>query len=572
MDYDYIVVGAGSAGCTLAYRLGEDADLRILVLEAGGADRSPILRVPLTWGLILKHRMFDWGYFTEPEPGLDGRRIECARGKVLGGCTSVNGMAYARGAREDYDHWAFGLGLRGWSYQEVLPYFRRSESWEDGASALRGGEGPLTVTRLLYDDPLVEAFLKACDRAGHARNADYNGASAEGFGPMQATIRRGLRWSAASAYLRPAVARGNVTVQTGTLVRRVVFAGDRATGVELVENGRRRTVHARREVLLAGGVVNSPQLLMLSGVGDPAQLRRHGIAVQAELPGVGRNLHDHLVCDVRWRRNGNGPLHRALRLDRIAVDLLRTWLHGSGQSSRVPAAAVGLVRSQPQLRLPDVQMILAAAPMTAGPHLAPLLPAYTDAFGIKGVFLTPESRGEVTLASADPAQHAVIRQNFLATQGDRVAMREMVRRMREIGAQAPLQPFIAEELAPGAGQTNDAQIDAFVRRTAITLHHPVGTCRMGMDGDAQAVLDTQLRVRGLRGLRVVDGSAMPCVVRGPTNAPIIMMAEKAADLLRGRAAPALPDRRKPAVATPQPPPAAPPRPAGAVPEPAAHAH
>jgi 4-pyridoxate dehydrogenase len=545
--YDYIIVGAGSAGCTLAYRLGADPRLKILLLEAGGADSSPIIRIPLTWGLILKHRMYDWGYFTTPEPGLDGRSIECARGKVLGGSTSINGMAYARGAREDYDHWAEGLGLKGWSYNDVLPYFKRSEAWEGGESALRGGGGPLTVTRLHYKDPLLDAFMQATDLAGFPRNDDYNGVSCEGFGAMQTTIRRGKRWSAASAYLRPAVARGNVTVRTGALVRRVLFDGARATGVELTNanananngNGGQSTdvieaMHASREVILCGGVINSPQLLMLSGIGEAAQLRRHGIDVKVDLPGVGQNLHDHLVCDVRWRRAGEpGPLYKALRLDRIGIDLLRTWFCGTGLSGKVPAAAVGLVRTNGDLTLPNVQLILAAAPMTAGPHFGALLKPYVDAFAIKGVFLTPESRGSVSLSSADPAAHAVIHQNFLSTEADRVAVREMVRTMRRIGAQTPLAAFAAEELAPGPEAQSDAEIDAFVRRTAITLHHPVGTCKMGADDDPLAVLDAQMCVRGLQGLRVVDGASMPRVVRGPTNAPIIMMAEKIADHILG---------------------------------------
>ncbi len=538
-EYDYIIVGAGSAGCALAYRLGADPRLKILVLEAGGADRSPIIQIPLTWGLILKNRLYDWGYFTEPEPGMDNRRIECARGKVLGGCTSINGMAYARGAREDYDHWSRDLGLAGWSYDEVLPYFKRAESWEGGANAFRGGDGPLTVTKLHYQDPLLDAFMQATTQAGYTHNDDYNGASIEGFGPMQTTIRRGRRWNVASAYLRPAVARGNVTVQTGTLVRRVVLDGAagarRAVGVEVDGPAGRQVLRARRETLLCGGVINSPQLLMLSGIGEAQLLRQHGIAVEVDLPGVGRNLQDHIVCDVRWRRAGPpGPLWRALRLDRIGIDLLRTWTVGTGLSSKVPAAAVGLVRTQPGLALPDAQLMLAAAPMTAGPHFGPFLKPYVDAFAIKGVFLTPESRGTVSLANADPATPAVIRQNFLSTESDRRSVREMVRRMREIGAQAGLQPFIAEELAPGAAAQSDEAIDAFIRSTAITLHHPVGTCRMAADSDPLGVLDHRMRVRGVHALRVVDGASMPRVTHGPTNAPIIMMAEKVSDdLVRG---------------------------------------
>lgn len=532
-EYDYIIVGAGSAGCTLAYRLGADPTLKILVLEAGGPDNSPIIKIPLTWGLILKHRLYDWGYNTEPEPGMDGRRIECARGRVLGGCTSINGMAYARGMREDYDGWAQELGLNNWSYDNVLPYFKRSESWEGGADEFRGSGGPLTVTRLIYEDPLLDAFMQATELAGYTRSDDYNGASAEGFGPMQVTIRRGRRWSAASAYLRPAVARKNVTVCTGALVHKVVFEGNRAVGVEFSSKGQLEFVRAGREVVLCGGVVNSPQLLMLSGIGSAQALQGLGIEPMVDLPGVGENLHDHIVCDVRWRRSSPGPLYRALRLDRIAVDVLRTWMFGTGLSGKIPAAAVGLVRSRQNLALPDLQLMLAAAPMTAGPHFGPFLKPYVDAFAIKGVFLAPESRGSVRLSSADPTKPPLIQQNFLSAESDRLAVREMVRTMRRIGGQLPLASFISEELAPGASAVSDEAIDAFIRNTAITLHHPAGTCKMAVESDPLGVLDQNLCVRGVDGLRVVDGSAIPKIVRGPINAPIIMMAEKIADDMLG---------------------------------------
>jgi len=532
-EYDYIVVGAGSAGCTLAYRLGADPGLKVLVLEAGGSDTSPIIKVPLTWGLILKHRLYDWGYFTEPEADMDGRRIECARGRVLGGCTSINGMAYSRGIREDYDGWAQELGLANWSYDEVLPYFKRSESWEGGPDEFRGSGGPLTVSRLIYKDPLLDAFMQATERAGYTSSNDYNGASGEGFGPMQVTIRRGRRWSAASAYLRPAIARKNVTVCTKALAHRVVFEGDRAVGVEFSRNGKMEFARADREVVLSGGVVNSPQLLMLSGIGKAEELHSHGIKPIVDLPGVGENLQDHIVCDVRWRRSSPGPLYRTLRLDRLAIDLLRTWTLGTGLSGKVPAAAVGLVRSHPHLTLPDVQLILAAAPMTAGPHFGPLLKPYVDAFAIKGVFLAPESRGNIRLSSADPREHPLIHQNFLSTESDRLAVREMVRLMRHIGSQPSLAPFISEELAPGPSAVSDEAIDEFIRKTAITLHHPAGTCKMAVDADPLGVLDQNLRVRGVKGLRVVDGSAMPRIIRGPINAPIIMMAEKTADHILG---------------------------------------
>ncbi|MGS0897475.1 GMC family oxidoreductase [Burkholderia stagnalis] len=540
--YDYVIVGAGSAGCALAYRLGEDPNLRILVLEAGEQDRSPYIKVPLTWGQILKNRLFDWGYFTEPEPGMDDRKIECARGKVVGGSSSINGMAYARGARDDYEGWVDEFGLTDWSYDSVLPYFKRSESWEDGESALRGGRGPLTVIRLDYRDPLIGGFLEATRACGYGENDDYNGASVEGFGPMQATIRNGLRCSAAVAYLRPALARGNVTLITGALAKRIVLDSDggtpRATAIEYRRGNTDHRADARREVILCGGVINSPQLLMLSGIGARENLIMHGVRTKVELPGVGVNLHDHIVFDLRWSRKEPGPLHRMMRADRIAFDVVRTLMGGNGFSSKIPAAALGLVRSQPHLLLPDIQLILAAGPMNAAPYFEPFKRAYADAFAIKGIFLTPQSRGRVTLQSSNPAQHARIEQDFLATENDRLAAREMFRRMREIGAQTGLRAFIGEELAPGAHVQRDSEIDAFIRRTAITLHHPVGTCRMGADNDAAAVLDTQMRVRGVAGLRVVDGSAIPRIIRGPTNALIIMMAERAADFMTGKAAPA----------------------------------
>jgi choline dehydrogenase-like flavoprotein len=307
-------------------------------------------------------------------------------------------------------------------------------------------------------------------------------------------------------------------------------------GIEYRHNGKQYVVRADREVLLCGGVINSPQLLMLSGIGDPDHLSLHRISVKAPLKGVGRNLHDHVVADVRYRRREPGTLHRLLRFDRIAVDLLRTYLFGTGLSGNVPATAVGLIRSEPGLALPDAQIVFAAGPMDAAPYFKPFKQPYTDAFAIKGLMLQPESRGQVLLASADSTAAPLIRQNFLATERDRRTMREIVRRMREIGSRAPLRRFIADELAPGADQTNDEQIDAFIRRTAITLHHPVGTCKMGTATDNMAVVDQNLRVLGVENLCVIDGSAMPQIVRGPTNAPIIMMAEVAADLLRGRSA------------------------------------
>ena len=537
--YDYIIVGAGSAGCVLANRLSEDPDLRILVIEAGGHDRSPLLRIPLTWGVVFKNRMFDWGYATQPEDDMDGRRIEFTRGKVLGGSSSINAMVYARGLPEDYDEWGRRFGIEGWSHREVLPYFRKSEAWQGGASEGRGGDGPLSVVRLRFEDPLVDAFMEAIQACGYATTDDYIAGNADGFGPVQATLRRGARWSAASAYLRPALRRHNVRLARGAHVARIRLEGGRAVGVEVIVRGHTKLVRAEREVLVCAGVINSPQLLMLSGIGEGDALTQFGIPVVADLPGVGRNLHDHLACEIGWTRRTPGALHSAMRLDRLSVNLLRSLAFGTGMASQIPLAAVGLIRSSPDLALPDSQLFLAAAPMHAAPHAGRALAPYQDAFGIKGVYLTPDSRGDVRLASADPMAPPRIRQRLLSAESDRTAAREMFRRMRDIGEQEDLASFRAGEATPGEDIRTDGEIDAYIRRTAGTLHHPVGTCRMGREDDPDAVLDDRMRVRGVAQLRVVDAAAMPLSPRGPINAPVMMMAEKIADAILERHAPAV---------------------------------
>ena len=527
--YDYIIVGGGSAGCVLAHRLTESADVRVLLLEAGGRDSNPLISIPLGMGKMHEHRMHDWGYETEPEPNLNNRRIEAMRGKVLGGCSSINVMAYTRGHPGDYDRWARN-GATGWSYRDVLPYFRRGETWEGGENQWRGAHGPLGTQLARTKDPIFDDWIEAGRQAGFPATQDYNAEQQEGFGRGQYTIRDGRRSSSARAYLRPVLRRRNLDVETHAHALRVTLEGRRATGIVYEQHGQRQTVRAEREVILSAGTFNTPQLLMLSGIGPADHLKSIGITPLHELPGVGENLQDHLGIWITWRRKTPGTFHREMRLDRMTLSMLRAYFFGTGPGTVVPGGLHAFVQVNPGLDVPDIEFMFHTVPPQTRLWLPGLRPAYRDAYAIRPTLLHPVSRGQVRLRSADPREAPLIRYNFFSAPEDLPRLRAGFRRAREVGEQPAMETYRAEEVSPGPKVVGDAEIDAFIRRTAITAHHPAGTCRMG--SDSAAVLDPQLRVRGLDGLRVVDASAMPDLVSAHINACVLMMAEKGADIIR----------------------------------------
>jgi choline dehydrogenase len=528
-QFDYIIIGAGSAGCVLADRLTEDGRATALVLEFGGSDRSPFIQMPAALSIPMNTRKYNWRYESEPEPHLDNRRFAIPRGKVLGGSSSINGLVYVRGNPHDFDRWE-EEGAAGWGYRNVLPYFRRAEGRRDGPDAYRGGEGPLATRYGPTVNPLYDVFVEAGRQAGYGLTEDINGERQEGFGRFDMTVKDGVRWSTANAYLRRAMKRGHLEVATHALATRILFEGRRATGVRYARGGRDHVALARREVILSGGPINSPQLLKLSGVGPAQELRALDIPLVHDLPGVGENLQDHLEFYFQVASKKPITLYGQTGLISRGLIGLHWLLRGRGHGATNHFETGGFIRSRAGVRYPDIQY-----------HFLPLAVSY-DGAGLASEHgfqahvgpLRSKSRGWLRLKSPEPRDYPSIQFNYMSHEDDWTEMRACVRLTREIFAQAAFDPYRGREIRPGADVVDDEAIDAFVRQHVESAYHPSGTCKMGAKDDALAVVDPQTRVIGLEALRVVDSSIMPSVTSGNLNAPTIMIGEKAADLILGR--------------------------------------
>jgi choline dehydrogenase len=530
MHAEYVIVGAGSAGCAVAYRLAE-AGKRVIVIEHGGSDAGPFIQMPGALSFPMNMPLYDWGFRSEPEPCLSGRRLATPRGKVIGGSSSINGMVFVRGHAKDFDHWSES-GATGWSYADVLPYFRRMETWHGGngaENAFRGASGPLHVTRGPRTNPLFHAFVEAGQQAGYEVTDDYNGEKQEGFGPFEATIFRGRRWSAANAYLKPALKRGNCTL-VRAFARNVVIREGRAVGVEVERKGRVEVIGAGAEVILAASSINTPKLLMLSGIGPGAHLKEHGVEVIADRGGVGANLQDHLEIYMQFASKLPITLYKYWNLWGKAFVGAQWLFSGTGLGASNQFESCAFIRSDKKIDYPDIQY-----------HFLPIAVRYDGKVAAEGHGfqahtgpMRSKSRGAVTLRSADPKAAPAIRFNYMSHPDDWAEFRKCIRLTREIFAQKAFGSYVKHEIQPGAGVETDAEIDAFIREHAESAYHPCGTARIGRRDDPMAVVDPECRVIGVDGLRVADSSIFPRITNGNLNAPSIMVGEKAADHLLGK--------------------------------------
>ena len=527
MEADFVIIGAGSAGCAMAYRLAE-AGASVLVVEHGGTDAGPFIQMPAALSYPMNMKRYDWGYQSEPEPHLNNRRLAVPRGKVIGGSSSINGMVYVRGHARDFDHWR-DQGADGWGYADVLPYFRRMEQSHGGQEGWRGTDGPLHVQRGPRKNPLFHAFVEAGLQAGYGLTDDYNGERQEGFGPMEQTVWRGRRWSAANAYLRPALKHANCGL-IRAFARRVVISEGRATGVEVTRGNGIEIIRARREVVLASSSINSPKLLMLSGIGPAAHLTEHGIPVVADRPGVGGNLQDHLELYIQMAASQPVSLFKYWNLWGKALIGAQWLFTGKGLGASNQFESAGFIRSRAGIDYPDIQF-----------HFLPLAVRYDGKIAAEGhgfqAHVGPmrsPSRGTITLRSSDPADDPVIRFNYMSESQDWWEFRQCIRLTREIFAQKAFKPFVSYEIQPGLSLQSDSELDDFIREHAESAYHPCGTCRMGRASDPLAVVDPKARVIGVDGLRVADSSIFPRITNGNLNAPSIMVGEKVSDDLLGR--------------------------------------
>jgi choline dehydrogenase len=530
---DFVIVGAGSAGCVLANRLSADPTVQVTLLEAGGPDSSFLYRMPAGFFALMKSGQGNWNYESVPQPGLNGRTMYFPRGKVLGGSSSINGLVVSRGNAGDYDHWA-ALGNEGWSYQDCLPYFKRLESYPAGNPDYRGHSGPIAVTRtpMAAMNPCSRAWIEGGIAAGHPFNEDVNERDPLGMAQMQGNYADGVRHSASSRYLKPVMDRPNLRVITGALVQRLIMDGTRAVGIEYLHRGRSETLRVNRELILSGGVINSPQILQLSGIGHPDDIRPHGITLRHALPGVGRNMRDHISVAVKQRSTQANSLLGSLKPLAMVRALGQYLLFRSGPTAVGGLEAWAHLKSKPDLAYPDLQIY--TVPLMYNDHGRDVIQEEGYMAVMNGS--QPRSAGTVRISSADPTQAPAIDPQYFSDPEDLRVLREGMRLSREIFAQKPYDGFRGTEYAPGSKVTSDADLDAYIRNTANTLYHPVGTCKMGADDNA--VVDTQLRVRGIAGLRVVDASVMPHIISGNTNFPTMMIAERAAEMILGRQEPA----------------------------------